>query len=430
MNIDEKIYKSNYDIKYLFKPCSYKSDYLIVIFSGFNSPESERQISYNYITALDGIDCNKLYILDSYGPRGSYYIGKDMNFEVETSVISLVTYIAAEFNIAPKNIISVGSSKGGSASLYFGLKYNFGNIISGAPQTRIADYIISVTPITADYMLGSEREKYKIDKLNNIIFKQIDKRVFSKIHLFTSENDWQYQSHIEPLIKDLNEKEIDFDLVRDNNMKSHGDIAKFFPEFIQNKLLEIVLGIKIEKIDFRNTGSKINFNCKCIYNNIKKENRSNVHLELHNGKDIYRYKVKNNNSLIIQIKKAGNYRCSLLFHDKDGNIFFKKYLKNIIVGCDKFHYIGYRYSISSNYLKFNLNIDEFCEDIMYAFYILKDGQPIRKMWYTQNKGFECGTNEMGNIKVQFFIKLGNNEPIIGVSNIIDICKEGLYEISI
>ena len=430
MNIDERIYKSNCDIKYFFKSCSYKSDYLIVIFSGFNSPESERQISYNYIAALNEIDCNKLYILDSYGPRGSYYIGKDMNFEVETSVISLVTYIASEFNIVLKNIISVGSSKGGSAALYFGLKYNFGNIISGAPQTRIADYIISVTPATADYMLGNKREEYKIDKLNNIIFKQIDKHILSKIYLFTSENDWQYQSHIEPLIKKINEKEINIDLIKDNNMKSHRDIAKFFPEFLQNKLLEIILGIKIEGIDLGHIGNKINFNCKYVCKNIRNEKGDNIRLELHNGKDIYKYKVKSDDFLIIDIKKPGNYKCSIYFYGEDGNIFYKKYLNDIIIGCDKFNYIGYRYCINNNYFNFELNIDEFCEDIMYAFYILKNGQTIKKIWYTRSKRFEYKLDEIGKYKVQFFIKAGNNEPIIGISNIIDIFKEGLYEISI
>lgn len=266
MNIDEKVYKSNCDIKYFFSPCSYKSAYLVVVFSAFNSPEAERQISYNYISALSNIDCNKLYILDSYGPRGSYYIGEEMNFEFETSVISLITYIASGLNISLKNVISAGSSKGGSAALYFGLKYNFGNIISGAPQTRIADYIISVSPVTADYMLGTNREKSKIDKLNNIIFKQTDKPILSQIYLFTSENDWQYQFHVEPFVKRLNEKNENLDLIKDNNMKSHGDIALFFPKFLQNKLLEIVLGIKIEKIDFSIGDNKVMFKLKYIYN--------------------------------------------------------------------------------------------------------------------------------------------------------------------
>jgi hypothetical protein len=42
----------------------------------------------------------------------------ELNFEVETAV---------------------GSDKGGSAPLYFGAKYNMGNIIVGNPQASIAD---------------------------------------------------------------------------------------------------------------------------------------------------------------------------------------------------------------------------------------------------------------------------------------------------
>lgn len=90
MNINEKIYSSNLDIKYYFEESASKSEYLLVIFSGFNRIDAKIQKQYNYIRALSGIDCNKLFILDSYGSRGCYYIGKNMNFEVETSVLSLI----------------------------------------------------------------------------------------------------------------------------------------------------------------------------------------------------------------------------------------------------------------------------------------------------------------------------------------------------
>ena len=207
MIIDEKIYKTNCEIKYFFQQAKYDCEHLIVIFSSFNSKTAIQQHSYNYIRALSGFNCHKLFILDSYGPRGSYYLGENMNFEVETSVVSLITYIASKYQILNKNIVSVGSSKGGSAALYYGLKYNFGNIVAGAPQTRIADYILRVTEETAKYMLGETLDNVdRIDKLNNIIFYQFEKEIRSKIYLLTSKNDTQFEPHIVPLLDVIKQK--------------------------------------------------------------------------------------------------------------------------------------------------------------------------------------------------------------------------------
>lgn len=131
---NEKIHVSNNGIRYCFKKAKFKNkDKLIVIFSAFSSDRAK----YNYINTLSLFDCNKLYILDDYGSKGSYYLGLNGMLDIETSVVSLISNIMHENNILFKNVISVGSSKGGTAALYYGMKYNYGNIIVGAPQYKI-----------------------------------------------------------------------------------------------------------------------------------------------------------------------------------------------------------------------------------------------------------------------------------------------------
>ncbi|AHF08479.1 hypothetical protein DESME_04470 [Desulfitobacterium metallireducens DSM 15288] len=231
-----KIYKTNSPINYVLQKGVTNTHLLVIIFSGFNSPEDKIQHSYNYMRVLSPIDCHKLFILDSYGPRGCYYLGQNMSFEVETSVLSLITSIVRRLNVDWQNIVAVGSSKGGSAALYFGLKYNFGYIIAGAPQVLLADYINKTTVETARFILGEDNPKENSIHLNEIIFKQLDKIVDTEIYLLSSENDWQYQIHVKPLLDEMDKHNVKYHIKIDNAMKSHGDIATYFPNFLLNLL--------------------------------------------------------------------------------------------------------------------------------------------------------------------------------------------------
>lgn len=246
LKFSEETYETNLSIRYVFEEGINNKDFLVVVFSGFNSPNAEVKHSYNYIRSLRQIDCNKLFILDSYGPRGCYYIGENMSFEVETSVVSLITFIARKLDIKWSNIITAGSSKGGSAALYYGLKYNVGHIICGAPQTLIADYINRVTEETANYMLGTINQSEKAVQLNQIIYKQLSKDVLSKIHLLSSESDSQYKTQVEPFLNTMENLGINFSATIDNKMKSHSDIATHFPSFLVNTLLLIMYDVSIK----------------------------------------------------------------------------------------------------------------------------------------------------------------------------------------
>ena len=152
----EQIFNDAVDIKYLFKPGQTKK--LLVIFSGFNSPENTRQLSYNYIRTLSGLNCNKLYILDSPEPRGSYYIGNINEKNQEKSVISLINHYMETLNLDHSDIISCGSSKGGTAAIYFGYKYSFSDIIAGGPQIYVSKYLemFDHTKSTLEFMIGDK----------------------------------------------------------------------------------------------------------------------------------------------------------------------------------------------------------------------------------------------------------------------------------
>lgn len=234
----EMVYSSTCNIRYIFEKSKlFNKDKLIIIFSAFSKDKPK----YNYVNTLKCIDCNKLFILDDYGTKGTYYIGLEGKFDIETSVISLITEIMAKHNITFKNIISAGSSKGGSAALYYGLKYNFGEIIAGSPQYKIGTYLCDLSikdyanEIFGSYTI-SNRVKY--DNLINLIIK---KNQYTNINILTGLGDQQYkrvfkefEDEAEILKLKLNEKLID--------ISSHDEISKKFPEYLLDNVIRVLKG--------------------------------------------------------------------------------------------------------------------------------------------------------------------------------------------
>ena len=99
-----------------------KSDKLLVVFSGF--PGKGRKAVYNYIMTFRNLKCNKLYILDNFGfdKRGAYYLGHNRDFFIERATTELIQRVLVENNILREDVITVGSSKGGFAAVYFAVK--------------------------------------------------------------------------------------------------------------------------------------------------------------------------------------------------------------------------------------------------------------------------------------------------------------------
>lgn len=239
---NERIHNSNLGIRYYFKKAIFNNkDKLLIVFSAFSNDKPK----YNYINTLSTYDCNKLYILDNYGSKGAYYLGLNGNLEIETAVMSLISKIVAENNIRFNNIISIGSSKGGTAALYYGMKYNFGNIIVGAPQYKIGTYLCDLSIKTyADEIFGDRSIANRI-KYDNLIRLICNNK--SKIYLLTSDGDNQYDRVLKSF--EYVAMELNLKLKIDKcDIKSHNDIAKEFPKYLENKLSKILRDNKYKRL--------------------------------------------------------------------------------------------------------------------------------------------------------------------------------------
>ncbi|QIZ66044.1 accessory Sec system protein Asp2 [Geobacillus subterraneus] len=228
----EKVYDSGEcSLRYMFIPED-ESDKLLIIFSAF--PAANQSARYNYVTSFKNIKCNKLFILDNFGPNkrgGSYYLGKNRNFFVERAVNGLVSEIVSKLGITYKDVVSCGSSKGGYAALYFALKNGYGAAVVGAPQTLLGNYLgIKDHHCYLEYIAGGVSPDDK-EFLNKLLFEAvINSKEPPEIFIHVGSKEHHYQEHVVPFVNYLKSNSISYDL----DLKDYGnhmEVGTYFPPY-------------------------------------------------------------------------------------------------------------------------------------------------------------------------------------------------------
>ncbi|WP_176540910.1 hypothetical protein [Bacillus cereus] len=246
MKVKEQIFKAERDVKYIFERANSSNKSLIIVFSAF-SPIGVGP-KYSYIKTLNEIDCNKLFILDDFGCRASYYLCENKDYGIERAVIGLIRYFIKEMNI--KQVIACGSSKGGYAALYYGVKYGFNHIIVGSPQTLLGDYLLRSSQSTKDvakFIAGGisvPDKKY----LDEIIYDVIENSNYSPdVYIHVGKGEYHYNVHVKPLLRVFKEKNISCKLDLGNYSK-HSDLIHFFPEFLRGKVHSCLEYYKVKSL--------------------------------------------------------------------------------------------------------------------------------------------------------------------------------------
>lgn len=123
-----------FPIDYKFTHARNGNRRLMVVFANLNAPDE-----YGWGNGvLDKTRSNILWIRDKFDGVNSYYLCKEMDFSLEESVIGLISRVMHALELTPDDCIMFGSSKGGTAALYYGLKYGFRDIVASVPSSRSA----------------------------------------------------------------------------------------------------------------------------------------------------------------------------------------------------------------------------------------------------------------------------------------------------
>jgi hypothetical protein len=419
----EDIYGSNVPIKYVFEDGKKNKDQLIIVFSDFSSDESKERFNYDYIDDIKNVDCNKLFILDNYGPKGCYYLGIDSNFEVETSVMSLISYISNLRNIPNTNMITIGTFKGASAALYYGLKYNMGNIIVGDPHIKIADFVRKNRKETADYLLGFKPTKLKVDRLNNLIFNQLNKKVSSKISILSSDNAIK-KNHTDLLIQELDARDISVDYSEFNEDDRFYEDPAGYIQFLQIRLATLLENINIKDIIF-DVNHDENLFIKVVSEKIDWIPEYSFRVELKDENEIIRYyELGGELELRIshdELKKLVNEHKFVSLNiviSRDGLKISDILVEKLLIGNDII-FKGTELTIIDNNINFFINMEK-SDKLEYAFYLRNNNKILEKVMYDISNEVSIPINSAGKYQVQYFIrdKETTNKLLSGRSKVI------------
>lgn len=184
-------------LEYRFSHARNGNRHLVVVFANLNAPGEWGWAN----GVLDKTRSNILWIRDQFDGENSYYLCKGMDFSLERSVIELISRVMNSLSLTPDDCTMFGSSKGGTAALYFGLKYGFKNVVASVPQFLIGTFVKESMPGAARLMMGEVTDE-KVRILDSVLPDVVRHggNLEANVYLISSPQDEQYTRHVEPFL--------------------------------------------------------------------------------------------------------------------------------------------------------------------------------------------------------------------------------------
>ena len=136
----------------------------------------------------------------------------------------------------------MGTSKGGTCAIYYGLELRAVHVFSGACQYYIGNYLNNDNdkPILRG-MLGDDYTQKDLDELNKAVCKQFEKYKDNGtvIHLLYSEDEPTYPEHTVHLLRDLEKWGVPY-TANVEHFTNHNDIGRFFIPYIRNEISKLM----------------------------------------------------------------------------------------------------------------------------------------------------------------------------------------------
>jgi len=184
-------------------------------------------------------------VLDDHGPRNplpgsSWYLGRRRGPDVAGSVCELIERIAEELGVERVRTVTIGSSLGGWAALYFGARVGAGHAIAGEPQTRLGSYLCGPAfHAIAEHIAGGSSPEHS-RFLDTILFDALRAAPSPPhVHLYCGRDSPYHEGHVVPLLAVLNELGVAWELELGDSSE-HGDIALHFPVYLLQRLDEVL----------------------------------------------------------------------------------------------------------------------------------------------------------------------------------------------
>ncbi|MHA7155901.1 heparinase II/III domain-containing protein [Arthrobacter sp. TMN-50] len=204
-----------------------------VIFTAIHHPGD---FTYNYKATLDEVDINALYILDDFGDQGAYYHSDHRSPKIFEAVQALIRKFILDLEIDHADVVTIGSSKGGTAALIHGFALPAGRVIAGAPQTRIGTFVAGPHPNILQFMAGGVSED-DIEHLDGIVGKYAAQaNDATRVSILVGSNDHHLPRHVQPLVEAMSANKRTPPQVTVLADLSHSDIGSVFRFYLQANL--------------------------------------------------------------------------------------------------------------------------------------------------------------------------------------------------
>lgn len=225
--IEKKVVIGGVELSYMRKPARYDAKHLVVVFSGFSG---NGKPTYNHSNTLTLCPAEVVWIKDDFFGGETYYLCANGKFNIEAIVYEFITSILHELNLDVSDCTLLGGSKGGSAAMYFGFKYNFGNIIAAVPQFHIGSYVekyhsYAYKHMTGDLPTDDARDlTIKLDHMIADVIKTSNPK--KNVYLVSSLADTQYETEIVNNVDQLR-KFSNFNLIMANSglIRQHNQVV-------------------------------------------------------------------------------------------------------------------------------------------------------------------------------------------------------------
>jgi pimeloyl-ACP methyl ester carboxylesterase len=241
----ERVFASTADIRYVLAPAAGPSKVLVVAFSSAQALGAPPR--YRWRKQLSELPCHRLFVLDDHGPRTpvpgpSWYLGAGRSFAVVDSVCDLIERTAEEQGVKPEHTVTIGSSMGGWAALYFGTRVGAGDVIAGEPQTLLGTYLCGPAfhELAEHIVGGSSPEDRAI--LDGILFDALRASTsLPRVHLFCGRESPHHERHVLPLLEVLEELGGVWELELAEGF-DHDDVGHPFSAYLLAQLDEALSG--------------------------------------------------------------------------------------------------------------------------------------------------------------------------------------------
>ncbi|GAA3290633.1 hypothetical protein GCM10020295_05530 [Streptomyces cinereospinus] len=208
-------------VEFQFRPAQGDHRRLLVVFSSVGS-------KYGFGNALESVKCNILRIRDHFDGGASYYVARNMDFSVTDSIQALIEDHMRRLRVTRDEVTLLGASKGGSAALYYGLKYDYKNIVASTPQYFLGSYSKGHGQL-GDAVLGEGQPDENVAVMDAVMKDLLDKDTDLKrnVYLVSSPGDYQYEQEVRHYLPALREYEnFNFLFVESPTVRRHDEVVR------------------------------------------------------------------------------------------------------------------------------------------------------------------------------------------------------------